>query len=96
MLQLQNSENVDAYRILFSLYKMAEREGTHYIDCLAICSLETPERVIDKQCRPRSGAVERGVGSVSTVCKKYNHFPLGISKSHNLTYLKSKFEASNI
>ena len=33
---------------------------------------------------------------VSTVCKYFNHFSLERSKSHSLTYLKSKLESSNI
>ena len=34
--------------------------------------------------------------SVSTVCKKCNHFSLGISKSHSRTYLNLKFDSSSI
>ena len=33
---------------------------------------------------------------VSTVCKKFSHFPLGISKSHSRMYLKLKLDSSNI
>ena len=33
---------------------------------------------------------------VSTVCKWLCHFSLGISKSDNLTYLKLKFDSSNV
>ena len=64
---------------------------------LAHCSLETPKRIIcqtvETQIRRRK---TRRLIRVSTVCKKFNHFSLGISKLHSLTHLKSKLESSNI
>ena len=51
------------------------------------CSLETPKRVKGRM---------RHLIRVFTVCKQFNHFSLGISKSHNLTYLKSKLESSHM
>ena len=51
-----------------------------------------PKRVIGKQCRPRSNAIERGVWSGSPL----SVFSLEISKSHSLMYLKLKLDSSNI
>ena len=45
-----------------------------------------PERVISKQCRPRSDAVS----------PLFANSPQGISKSHSMAYLKFKFDSSNI
>ena len=67
-----------------------------YKEALAHYSLETPKWVIDKQCRPRSDAAEWHLIRVSFVCKYFNYFSLGVSKSHSLTYLKLKLESSNI
>ena len=69
----QSLEEVGRKGIYISLYVL-------YLCVLTHCSLETPKRVIDKQCRPRSD--------------QFNHFSLGISKSHGLTYIKSKLESS--
>ena len=54
---------------------------------LTHCSLETPKRVIGKQCRPRSYATE---------CEQFSHFSLRISKSHSRTYQKLKLDSSSI
>ena len=44
---------------------LAQRVSVNYINDpivpLTHCSLETPKKVISKQCRPRSNAAERGV-----------------------------------
>ena len=65
-----------------------------YTKTLTHCSLETPKRAIGKQCRPRSDATEcdQGLHCLQIV----QPFSLRISKSHSLTYLKSKLESSNI
>ena len=61
------------------------------------CSLETPKRVVGKLCRPRSDAAEGGIWSgFPLFANSSTIFSLGISKSHSLTYLKSKLESSNI
>ena len=67
---------------------------------LTHCSRETHKIVIGKQCRPRSDTAERAstrhLIRVSTVCKYFSHFSLGICKSHCRTYLKLKLDSSNI
>ena len=50
-------------------------------------------QTVDTQIRRRR---MRRLMRISSVCKKFNHCSPGISKSHSLTYLKSKLESSNI
>ena len=64
-----NPNTVDNYAMCSSL--------TH-------CSLETPKRVIGKQCIPRSDAADAAsvrLGS-PVFTKKFSHFSLGITESH--------------
>ena len=56
---------------------------------LTHCSLETPKRVIGKQCRPRSDAAECGVWSASALFAN-DSSTIFLYESHCLTYLKSK------
>ena len=75
--------------ILFTLTKL--------LNYLTHCSLETPKKVIGKQCRPRSDATKRGVWSgFPLYANSSTIFSIEIPKSYTLIYLKSKVEASNI
>ena len=58
--------------------------------CLTHCIRET-RQTVQTQIRRH-----RRLIMVSTVCKKLNHFSIGISKCHSLTYLKLKLESSHI
>ena len=49
---------------------------------LTRCSLETPKRVIGKQCRPRSDAAECSILSGSPLFAKFNHFSPPASVAH--------------
>ena len=62
---------------------------------LTHCNRETPKRVFGKQWRPRSDAAECGVWSGSPLFANSSTIFLRKSKSHSLTYLKSKLESSN-
>ena len=67
--------------------------------CIALthCSRETRKwsnwETVQTQIRCRR---TRRLIRVSTVCKKFSHFSLGICKSHRQKYLKLKLVSSNI
>ena len=72
------------------------------MDTLIYCSLKTPKREIGSadpdQILQNAASEQEHLNRVSTVCKLFNHFSVGLSKSHicSLTYLKLKLESSNI
>ena len=60
------------------------------------CSLETPKRVIGKQCISRSDAAECGIWSGSPLFANSSTIFLLEYLNHRVTYLKSKLEYSSI
>ena len=61
-----------------------------------ICCLETPKRVIGKQCIPWSDAAECSIWpGFPLFANSLAVFSMGISKWHSLIYLKLKLDSSN-